>query len=324
MNSSPAAGIPAVDVQHLSRSFRGVNALRDVTLQIPVGSIFGLVGLNGAGKTTLIRHLIGSLRAAHGTVRVLGEDPVVTPQTVLKRIGYLTEEDSLPKWMRLGDLIDFTRAIYKTWDDAYADKLCEMFSLTRSSQLRSLSKGQRARAGLLLAIAHRPELLILDEPSSGLDPIARSDILEAVIRTISEDGRTVLFSSHLLEEVDRVCDAIAVMRDGEILETSTTEQLESRYSEIICRPNREWSVPTGFEGVFGWSQQGGEWSAVFDAKTGAENVSRLSEELFVIERREITLHRWFAARVGAGERSDEGAGAGSTQKTATDEVNADV
>jgi ABC-2 type transport system ATP-binding protein len=208
----------AVDVQSLGRSFRGKPALVDVKLQVPTGTVFGLVGLNGSGKTTLIRHLIGSLKAQSGHVRVLGDDPVTDPEGVLKRVGYLTEEDSLPKWMKVGELIDFTRAIYPTWDDAYAAELCELFSLSRSMKLQSLSKGGRARAGLLAAIAHRPQLLVLDEPSSGLDPIARRDILEAIIRTINDDGRTVLFSSHLLDEVDRVCDRVALMHDGRIVE----------------------------------------------------------------------------------------------------------
>ncbi len=296
MNESSPAEL-AVHVEQLSRSFRGKPALSDVSLRIPVGSIFGLIGLNGAGKTTLIRHLIGSLKAQQGWVTVLGEDPVRSPEGVLKKIGYLTEEDSLPKWMRVGDLVDFTRAIYPTWDDAYAKQLCEMFGLSRATRLRSLSKGQRARVGLLVAIAHRPELLVLDEPSSGLDPIARSDILEAIIRTISEDGRTVLFSSHLLHEVDRVCDSVSLMNEGKILETLTTEQLETRYSEIVCRPTASGTDAPVMAGAFGWQKTGQEWSAVIDAEL-VQNDS-LPAGCDVIERREITLERWFSARVGA-------------------------
>ncbi len=267
-----------------------------MNLQIPVGSIFGLVGLNGAGKTTLIRHLIGSLKAQHGSVTVLGDDPVRNPEGVLKQIGYLTEEDTLPKWMRVGDLIDFTRGVFPTWDDAYAKQLCQTFSLTRATRLQSLSKGQRARAGLLVAIAHRPELLILDEPSSGLDPIARSDILEAIIRTISEDGRTVLFSSHLLDEVDRVCDSVALMHEGEIIESLKTEQLETRYSEILCRVEGRQTVPPAIAGAFGWQLAGQEWSAVVETKIFEE--ASLPKDFSIIERRDITLGRWFGARVG--------------------------
>lgn len=286
----------AVDVNHLSRSFRGKHALHDVCLQIPVGSIFGLVGLNGAGKTTLIRHLIGTLRAQQGRVTVLGDDPVRDPEGVLKRVGYLTEEDSLPKWMRVGELIDFSRAVYPTWDDAYARSLCEMFALSRRTQLQALSKGQRARAGLLVAIAHRPELLLLDEPSSGLDPIARSDILEAIIRTISEDGRTVLFSSHLLDEVDRVCDVIALMHEGEIIDSLTSEQLEVRYSEVVCRPTETWTQPPQIAGLFGWRRSGAEWSVV--RSTQVVTLDSLRPSCAVIDERGITLGRWFEARVG--------------------------
>lgn len=295
MNQSPQGEL-AVRVENVSRHFRGVAALDQVSLQIPIGSIFGLVGLNGAGKTTLIRHLIGSYKPQQGAVMVLGSNPCRDPEGVLKSVGYLTEEDSLPKWMRVGDLIDFTRAVYPSWDDQYSAQLCEMFSLSRGSKLRSLSKGQRARAGLLVAIAHRPQLLLLDEPSSGLDPIARSDILEAIIRTISEDGRTVLFSSHLLDEVDRVCDAVALMHEGKIIESLTTEQLEARYAEVICRPREPWQSPPKIPGAIGWNRIDQEWSAMVEVAT--YNSSQWQDAGVVVQHREITLDRWFAARVG--------------------------
>ncbi|TWU59283.1 ABC transporter ATP-binding protein YtrB [Rubripirellula tenax] len=285
----------AVEVTGLSRSFRGKVALDEVSMVVPSGTIFGLVGLNGAGKTTLIRHLIGSLKATHGRVRVLGDDPVADPEGVLKRIGYLTEEDSLPKWIRVGELIDFTRALYPTWDEAYAAQLCDLFSLSRSTKLSSLSKGGRARAGLLVAIAHRPELLILDEPSSGLDPIARRDILEAIIRTINDDGRTVLFSSHLLDEVDRVCDHVALMHDGRIIETTTSNDLSASYIEIVFRNRVPTIAKPQFDGVFGWQASGDEWSAVVKSDAFDRNVFASTYEL--IETRPLSLERWFAARV---------------------------
>jgi ABC-2 type transport system ATP-binding protein len=289
----------AVKVENLDRRFRGTVALRDVNLTIPVGSVFGLIGLNGAGKT----HLIGLLKAQHGSVTVLGENPVDAPQRLLKRVGYMTEEDSLPNWMRVGDMIDFSRSIYPTWDDAYAKQLCGMFSLSRGSKLSTLSQGQRARVGLLVAIAHRPELLVLDEPSSGLDPIARSDILEAIIRTISEEGRTVLFSSHLLEEVDRVCDSIALMHEGRILESITVERLQSQYREIICRPGDAWDQPPEVEGVFAWKGSGEEWSAVCGATQTAD--PSFAAALSITEQRDISLMRWFAARTGSPVESGE-------------------
>lgn len=285
----------AVHVSHLKRSFHGKSALDAVNLKIPRGSIHGLVGLNGAGKTTLIRHLIGSLRAESGEVRVLGQNPVKNPEGVLKQIGYMTEEDSLPKWMRVGELIDFCRAIYPSWDELYAKELAEMFSLSRQTKLKSLSKGQRARAGLLVAISHRPLLLILDEPSSGLDPIARSDILEAIIRTISNDGRTVLFSSHLLDEVDRVCDRISLLHSGKILDTLRSEDREDQMQELTFQTSTSWEPPSDTERCFGWRQAGNEWSVVLASK--AESSIPTFKEITLVQRRPVSLQRWFEARV---------------------------
>ena len=299
-----ASESPAVQVDHLSRTFSGVEALREASLKVPRGSVFGLVGLNGAGKTTLLSHLIGTLRPQSGRVRVLGEDPVADPEGVLKRIGYLSEEDALPRWMRVGELIDFARALYPTWDDAYASELCEVFGLSRATKLSSQSKGQRARVGLLLATAHRPELLILDEPSSGLDPLARRDILEAVIRSVNDEAHTVLFSSHLLDDVSRVCDSVALMSDGEIIETSTIEAIESRYLEIIVRPADAAQRPPAGEEAFGWVRTGEEWSGVLDRQLN-DDLDQTLTTWPVVERRRITLDRWFEARVRDAKASPE-------------------
>ncbi|MGV3483950.1 MAG: ABC transporter ATP-binding protein [Planctomycetaceae bacterium] len=286
----------AIEVDHLSCWFRQGEALHDVCLSIPVGSVFGLVGLNGAGKTTLIRHLIGGLRPQRGRVRVLGEDPAAVPEVVLNRIGYVAEEDALPRWMTVGELIDFMRALYKGWDDQHCHDLMEMFGLSRSQRLADLSKGGRARAGLLIAIAHRPELLILDEPSYGLDPIARQDILEAIVRTASDEGRTVLFSSHLLDEVARVCDTVAVLCEGRLLESISMESLPERYAEAIVDGEFA-SLPGG--GLFGWQHRGREWSVAIDRTIypNDEAIHKVLSTANVRQLRPISLERWFQARV---------------------------
>src|SRR5438093_9920429 len=200
-----------VHVSDLTRRFGAATALARVSLSLPRGAVYGLVGANGAGKTTLIKHLLGLLRAESGSVRVFGLDPVADPVGVLSRIGYLSEENDLPGWMRLDELIRYSRAFYPAWDDAYAEELRRTFALDAAAKIKNLSKGQRARLGLLTALAYRPELLVLDEPSSGLDPIIRRDILGAIIRAIAEEGRTVLFSSHLLHEVEPVADQVAML-----------------------------------------------------------------------------------------------------------------
>ena len=218
-----------IEVSGLTRHFGDKPALDSVSLSMPRGAVYGLVGANGAGKTTLIKHILGLLRAESGSVRVFGLDPVTDPVTVLSRIGYLSEENDLPPWMRVDELIRYTRAFYPAWDEAYAEKLRQAFALNSDAKIKNLSKGQKARAGLLTALAHRPELLVLDEPSSGLDPIVRRDILGAVIRTIANEGRTVLFSSHLLQEVEQVADHVTMINEGKIVLSGTLDVIRESH-----------------------------------------------------------------------------------------------
>src|SRR6058998_1267136 len=152
-------GEPVIDVTELTRRFDSTTALDLVSLSMPRGAVYGLVGANGAGKTTLIRHILGLLCAESGSVRVFGLDPVAEPVAVLSRIVYLSEENDLPGWMRVDELVRYSRAFYSTWDDAYAEELRRTFALDPAAKIRNLSKGQKARAGLLVALAYRPELL---------------------------------------------------------------------------------------------------------------------------------------------------------------------
>ena len=161
--------------------------------------MYGLVGQNGAGKTTLIKHILGLLTPQTGTVRVFGLDPIADTVEVLGRIGYLSENRDLPGWMRVDELLRYTAAFYPKWDFAYAEELRKQLGLEPHAKIKSLSMGQKAKTALLIAQAHRPELLVLDEPSASLDPVARRDILEAIIRIVAQEGRTVFFSSHLLD-----------------------------------------------------------------------------------------------------------------------------
>ena len=208
---------PVIDVSELTRRFGAKTALASVSVSVPRGAVYGLVGANGAGKTTLIKHVLGLLRPESGSVRVFGLDPIAEPVAVLSRIGYLSEENDLPGWMTVEELMRYSRALYPGWDDAYAKELRQTFALDPAAGIKTLSKGQKARAGLLVALAYRPELLALDEPSSGLDPIVRRDILGAVIRTIAHEGRTVLFSSHLLDEVEQVADHVTMLSEGKVV-----------------------------------------------------------------------------------------------------------
>lgn len=218
-----------IEISALTRRFGTTTALDGVSLTLARGAVHGLVGANGAGKTTLIRHILGLLRADSGAVRVFGLDPVTDPVGVLSRIGYLSEENDLPGWMSVHDLLRYTQAFYPKWDERYAEELRQTFALDTAARIATLSKGQKARAGLLLALAHRPELLVLDEPSSGLDPIVRRDILNAVIRTVADEGRTVLFSSHLLDEVEEVADHVTMIDRGRVVLSAPLQEIRQAH-----------------------------------------------------------------------------------------------
>ncbi|BBO30742.1 ABC transporter ATP-binding protein [Lacipirellula parvula] len=256
----PSLAPPCIEVNRLTRQFGAKMALNDVSLTVPTGGVFGLIGGNGAGKTTLIKHLLGMLRAEQGSVRVFGQDPIANPVGVLGRIGYLSEDRDLPDWMRVRELMNYTQAFFPNWDERYAEELREAFDLNPDARIKTLSRGQRARAGLLAALAHRPPLLVLDEPSSGLDPVVRRDILSAIIRTIAEEGRTVLFSSHLLDEVERVADRVAIIHQGRVLLTATMEDVKDRHRRVTLRFNEPHERPPALVGAFSHSGGGFEWT----------------------------------------------------------------
>ncbi|MEM6978980.1 MAG: ABC transporter ATP-binding protein [Planctomycetota bacterium] len=296
-NSNGQARPVAASLDHVIYQFGSQRALDDVSLHIPTGSVFGILGLNGAGKTTLLHHLLGLHQPRSGRIEVLGGNPIVNRESVMRQVGYLSEEDSLPAWMSVQDVLRFHQAIYPTWDRSYADELLDWFELDLRARLKTLSKGGRARVGLIAAIAHRPELLILDEPSSGLDPIARGEILEAIIRAVSIAGRTVIFSSHLLDEVQRVCDRVAVIHQGRVIEQFEMATLHESFQEWIVRPQSKHinSSVCPFDDALDWRGIDGEWSAV-RRRAGQDDLSQ--NDWQVVDTRSITLERLFEALVG--------------------------
>ncbi len=286
-----------VEVKRLTRRFEGKVALNEVSLVVPRGGVFGLIGGNGAGKTTLIRHVLGMLKAQSGTVRVFGHDPVANPVTVLSRIGYLSEDRDMPNWMRIRELIRYTKAFYPNWDSAYVNQLLEAFDLDPNATVKSLSRGQRARAGLLIALAHRPELLVLDEPSSGLDPVVRRDILGSIIRTIADDGRTVFFSSHLLDEVERVADRVAIIHQGQILLTSTMDDIKETHRRMTLRFQQPTQEPPTLVGTLSLEGSGTEWTYVCSGEPRQLRYAAESLGAQVLEESAMTLDEIFVSRV---------------------------
>ena len=288
-----------IEVTGLSRRFGKKEALHDVTLRVSRGQVFGLVGENGAGKTTLIQHLLGAYKAKSGSVRVFGIDPVYDPTAVLSRIGYLSEDRDLPGWMRVNELMRYTQAFYPNWDPAYAEKLREEFGLPARSRVRTLSRGERAKAGLLVALAHRPDLLLLDEPSSGLDAVARQDILAAVVKAVAEEGRTVVFSSHLLDEVERVADHVAMLHEGRVTLDMTMDEVKATHRKYVVRWREPQVKHPALPGVIRALGEGHEWGLICqgDGQTFEQAVRTTGGE--IVESSVPTLEAIFVARASA-------------------------
>ncbi len=251
-----------IEVQDLSRCFGKALVLDQISFDVQPGYVYGLVGANGAGKTTLMKHLLGLLKAQRGSVRVFGKDPVKNPVEVLGKIGYLSEERELPEWMRIDELLSYTKAYYPRWDSAYAQQLVNEFGLNASKRVKQLSKGMRAQAGLIAAVAHHPELLLLDEPSTGLDAVVRKDILSAIVRTVADAGRTAIFSSHLLDEVELMSDYLFMIDRGRLVLHGSLDAIRQQHrllSVYFANAIDSWPQSSG---ILSASGSGKHWNVI--------------------------------------------------------------
>ena len=239
----------AIEIENLGRTFGKFEAVKGVDLKVLRGTVFGLLGVNGAGKSTIIKMLVGHLRPSYGRIRLLGRPLEEDPIEIRKRVAYVSENRYLYEWMTVAESLRFTRAFHANWDDRKAADLLKRFSLPPEKKVKQLSRGNRARLCLLLALAFNPELIILDEPTSGLDPIVRRDFIENIVSEISDEGKTVLFSSHIVEEVERVADYVGIINEGELLMVSSIDEIKSSYKRVRYATNGARPEVAGVPGV---------------------------------------------------------------------------
>ena len=205
-----------LNLENIHRSYeQSREALKGISLSVEPGEVVGLIGRNGAGKTTLLRIAVGILKQHQGAVRVFGLDPWDHAVEVKRKLGYVAETEAVPAHLSVGDLLDLHQDLYPTWDPALERDLLQRLALRKSSRISALSKGEARKVILLCAIAHRPELLILDEPAGGLDPSARREFLEVSIELLNQSGSTIVFSSHHMVDVERIAGRVAVIEEGD-------------------------------------------------------------------------------------------------------------
>ena len=216
---------PAIELARLTKRFDSTLAVDELSLEVPRGTTFGLIGPNGAGKSTTIKMLMGLLSTTGGRARVLGIDPFAEPVRLKQRVGYVPESHHIYRWMRVEEVLGFCRSLYDTWNEQTCREMLGLFGLDPRKKVKHLSKGMLVKLSLLLAVSHDPELLVLDEPMAGLDPVAREEFLDGVLRTICERGQTVLFSTHTLDDVQRLADTVGILYEGRLLVHREVEAL---------------------------------------------------------------------------------------------------
>jgi ABC-2 type transport system ATP-binding protein len=222
-----------IHVENVHKRFGKRPVLESLSLAVERGQTFALLGRNGAGKTTLIRLLLGLIRRDSGSIAVLGRDPQYEALAVREAVGFLAEDQQMFGWMTVPEILGFIAPFYRNWDRDLAHRYVRQFELPTSTRIKHLSKGHNVRLGLILALAHRPRLVILDDPALGLDPIMRKEFNRDLITHLQGEGTTVLYSSHLLYEVEPIADTVAILDHGHIVKHAATETLRTDVKQII-------------------------------------------------------------------------------------------
>jgi ABC-2 type transport system ATP-binding protein len=250
MHLDPPANAPSptvLEVRGLRRHFGRIPAVDGIDLSVHEGEIYGFLGINGAGKTTAIRLLMGIIAAEAGTISLLGETTRRTSVAQKRRIGYVSQEQNFYPWMKCQALGKFVGSFYPTWDAAEFSRLLEVLEVPADRRVSELSGGMRAKLALALALAPRPALLILDEPTAGLDPVARREFMQLIVAQARQHRRTTLFSSHLIDEVERCADRVGIIQQGRMRFEGSLAELRGLVRRVRLPAGAEFAPPPEFE-----------------------------------------------------------------------------
>ncbi len=232
----------AVSLRGVSKTYKHF-ALRDVNLSLERGTVAGLIGPNGAGKSTTMRIMMGLVQPEQGSVSVLGKTISSNEAAAKQEIGYFADDMRLYKPESIRWHMQFVRSLYPTWDDQYAAQLLERFGLIDQQLVKGLSHGQRVKAMLLLILARRPKLLILDEPTNGLDPVAKQEILAELMRVVEDPDRTILYSTHNTQDVEQISDSITFIDRGRVIASSNRDDFLEKWKRIKVHAAEDWRAP---------------------------------------------------------------------------------
>lgn len=223
-----------IEANNLTKTFAGgVVAVSGLDLRVERGAVYGLMGRNGAGKTTTLRLLMGLLRPDHGTARLLGTDLTSAPRPVRARVAYVSQAQQLPGWMTLAELCRYLSHFYDQWNDALASDMARRWGLPEHRPVGQLSGGEQRKVAILLALVPQPEVLLLDEPAAGLDPIARRQLVDELVSIVARgEGSTVLFSTHIISDLERIAEFVGIMDRGRLLMSARLDELQANMRRV--------------------------------------------------------------------------------------------
>jgi ABC-2 type transport system ATP-binding protein len=246
----------AIVTRRLTKFYGPRCVVNSLDLRVPRGCVYGLLGRNGAGKSTAIKMLMRMVQPSYGDAEVLGYALGEAPPELRERVAYVAENHPLYNWMTVGEAARFAEQFYAAWNGRLLDQILDHFELPRRAKLRRLSNGQRAQVSLALAVAPEPELLVLDDPTLGLDTVVRRDFLESLIQIIQREGRTILFSSHILGDVERVADRIGIIADGVLRVDCPTDHFRESIKRVVLEFQGAPAEWPGGGGVVSWRHMG--------------------------------------------------------------------
>ena len=291
-----------VETTRLTKTFSGHDALNRVDLSLPRHSVIGLIGRNGSGKTTLVHHIIGLYLPTSGECRTLGRMSAELGPAELSRIGVVHQESRLLEWMKVGQHLRYFASFYERWDRDLEQRLLDELELDAGQRVGHLSGGDVQKLSIILAVCHRPQLLLLDEPLAGLDPITREQVLTYLLEAVGTDAHTIVVCSHILRDIERIVDRIVCLHRGEVKAHAPLDRLQESYSEWHVRSSQG-NLPERFTEPYVLAREGGpEWAQLIVREADSDIEGFRSAYSGDVDRRPLNLEGLFPLLLREGER----------------------
>lgn len=288
----------AFELTRVSKSFGSMNALEQLTLSIPEGSVVGLIGRNGCGKTTLLRHVVGLYLPTEGQCETLGCPAAKLGPDELSRIGIVHQESNFLVWMSVEQHLRYVASFYREWDKGREQRLLSELELDPEARVGTLSPGNQQKLAIILAVCHHPKLLLLDEPVAAMDPISREKLFEFLLDLLQADGNTTVISSHALRDIERIVDRVVCLDRGRLLEDTSLDALHERYAEWVVT-SKNGALPERFAEPYVLEQKGDQFQRQLLVANAAPELTVFQQRHHVaVTTQPINLERIFPLLLG--------------------------